>query len=193
MLIYRGAEAELYREKFLGMDSVRKVRVKKRYLAPQLDERLRRSRLKNEARMLSRARTAVSTPHVLFIGGDTIVMEYIQGITVKEAFLDGQTRCARLIGSEIRKLHNVGIVHNDLTTSNMISSRKKIYFIDFGLAQASSSLESRAVDLVVLKHMLSSTHYDIFGRVWPRVLKGYGAGKQLLLKISEIESRAKYR
>lgn len=194
MLIYRGAEAKLYREKFLGMDSVRKARVKKSYLAPQLDKRLRKSRLRNEARMLSRARAAVSTPHVLFVGEGTIVMEYIpRGETVKNLFLKGKTRCARLIGKEVRKLHNLGIVHNDLTTSNLICSGKKLYFIDFGLAEASESLEDKAVDLVVLKHMMASTHYDVFGRAWPRIMEGYGAETKLLSKMAEIESRAKYR
>jgi len=193
MLIYRGAEAKLYREKFLGMDSVRKARVKKSYLAPQLDKRLRKSRLRNEARMLSRARAAVSTPHVLFVGDGAIVMEYIHGETVKKLFLKGKTRCARLIGKEVRKLHDAGMVHNDLTTSNLIYSGKKLYFIDFGLAQASNSLEDRAVDLVVLKHMMASTHYDVFGKVWPRIIGGYGAEAKLLSKMAEIESRAKYR
>ena len=193
MLIYRGAEADIYHEKFLGMDSIRKVRKRKPYLQKQLDKMLRTVRQKNEARMLSRARAAVHTPHVLFVGDGTVIMEYISGEKVKNLFLKGKTRCAGLIGKEIRKLHDAGIVHNDLTTSNMILSGKGLYFIDFGLARASESLEDRAVDLVVLKHMLSSTHYDVFGRVWPKVLHGYGANGKMLSKIAEIEGRAKYR
>ena len=193
MLIYRGAEAELYREEFLGINAVRKVRVKKGYLAPELDKRLRKARLKAEAKMLSRARQAVGTPHVLFVGEDEIVMEYLNGKTAKELFAEGGTGCAEEIGKSIRALHDIGIVHNDLTTSNMLVVGGKVHFIDFGLAQASSSLEDRAVDLVVLKHMLSSTHYGVFGDVWPRIMAGYGAERPLLRKMAEIESRAKYR
>ncbi len=193
MLIYHGAEAKLYRESFLGIDSVRKVRLKKSYLAPALDKGLRSSRLRAEAKMLARARQAVATPHVLFVGTDEIIMEYVEGKTVRELFLSGDTSCAEAVGEGIRKLHNAGIVHNDLTTSNLIVANREVCFIDFGLAQASTSLEDRAVDLAVLKHMLSSTHYSIFESVWPRILKGYGAEKRLKAKIAEIESRAKYR
>ena len=193
MLIYRGAEAELYREKFLGLDSVRKVRKAKRYKQKELDERLSSERLKTEARMLSQARKFVDTPHVLAVQGNTLVIEYIDGEKVRELFLSRNTRCAGKIGKAVRSLHDGGIVHNDLTTGNLILKNGKIFFIDFGLAQSSSALEDRAVDLVVFKRMLSSTHYNVFEKAWPRFLKGYGAGKQMLAKINEIESRAKYR
>lgn len=193
MLIYRGAEAELYKEKFLGMDSVRKLRKKKKYKHPQLDRRLRKERLKNEARMLVRARSAVNTPHVFFVDENTLVIEYIDGKKVKDLFLARKTSCAKAIGIALRALHNNGIVHNDLTTSNLILKKGKIFFIDFGLAQNSTTLEDRAVDLVVFKRMLSSTHYDVFDKVWPLVLNGYRPNKAILAKIEEIESRAKYR
>ena len=193
MLIYRGAEAELYREKFLGMDSVRKVRKEKKYKQAELDRKLRTERLKTEAKMLSRARAVVSTPRVLAVQEDTLILEYIDGEKVKDLFLSGQIKCASKIGKGIAALHSAGIVHNDLTTGNLILKDGKIFFIDFGLAQVTSSLEDRAVDLVVFKRMLSSTHYDIFEKTWTSVIKAYGANKAMLAKIAQIESRAKYR
>ncbi|MCK4328183.1 MAG: Kae1-associated serine/threonine protein kinase [Candidatus Diapherotrites archaeon] len=193
MLIYRGAEAELYKGKFFGIDCVRKVRKEKKYKEAQLDRKLRGERLRNEARMLSRAREVVSTPRVLAVSGDTLVIEYVDGDKVKDLFLSGDTKAASRIGKAIRRMHDSGIVHNDLTTSNLILKAGKVFFIDFGLAQQSTALEDRAVDLVVFKRMLSSTHYDVFGRVWPRVLAGYGAGDRILAKVQEIESRAKYK
>ena len=193
MLIYRGAEAELYREKFLGMDSVRKVRKAKGYKQVELDKRLKSERLKTEARMLSQAREFVATPHVLAVIGDTLVIEFVEGEKVKKLFLAGDTHCVEQIGKAVRSLHDGGIVHNDLTTSNLILREGEVVFIDFGLARFSTAIEDKAVDLVVFKRMLSSTHYDVFENCWPRFLKGYDAEKQMLTKINEIESRAKYR
>jgi len=193
MRIYRGAEADIYKQKFLGMPAIFKIRKKKQYLHSQLDTSLRKNREKTEVRMLSRARRAVNTPHVLFDGNGLIIMEYVSGETVRELFKKGVLKHATLIGREIKKLHNVGIVHNDLTTSNMLVSNGKLYFIDFGLAQSNNTLENRAVDLIVLKHMLSSTHYDVFDGVWPKIVKGYALEKPMARKMNEIETRAKYR
>jgi len=193
MLIYRGAEAELYREKFLGMDCVRKTRLPKTFKQRELDERLRRERVKTEARMLQKARSAVNTPHVYSVQGDTIIMEYVDGQKAKDLFLAKDTKAATAIGTAIRKLHDAGIIHNDLTTSNLILKDGTVWFIDFGLAVQGSSLEDKAVDLLVFKRMLSSTHYDVFDKVWPEVLKGYKADKAMLKKMAQVESRAKYK
>jgi len=193
MLIYRGAEAELYREEFLGMDCVRKARMPKGYKQRELDARLRAERVTNEARMLQKARSAVKTPHVYAVQGDTIIMEYVDGKKAKDLFLAKEVGASEAIGTAIRKLHDAGIIHNDLTTSNIILNAEGVWLIDFGLAQQGTALEDRAVDLLVFKRMLSSTHYDVFEKVWPRVLKGYGADKAMLKKMAQVESRAKYK
>lgn len=190
-LIYRGAEAELWKDEYLGMPIVRKKRIEKPYKQPQLDKSLRTSRTRNEARLLSAARKAVSTPHVYGMDDTELTMEYVEGTRVKELFYQGDTDIAEEIGREIRKLHDIDIIHNDLTTSNIIKSRK-IFFIDFGLGKVSPSIEDKATDLVVFKKMLSSTHYDVFDDVWPRVLEGYKANPKILSKINEIERRARY-
>ncbi|MCD4740200.1 Kae1-associated serine/threonine protein kinase [archaeon] len=191
-LIYRGAEAELWQEKYLDMPVVRKKRIEKPYKQPLLDQRLRTSRTRNEAKLLSTARKAVNTPHVYDIEETELLIEYIEGTRVKELFYQGKTEIAEKIGKEIRKLHELGLVHNDLTTSNMILSGKKLFFIDFGLGKKSEELEDRATDLVVFKKMLSSTHYDVFEKVWPRFLSGYKANNKILAKINDIEKRARY-
>ncbi|KAI0528251.1 tyrosine protein kinase [Xylaria bambusicola] len=84
----------------------------------------------------------------------------------------------RRIVTAIGRMHKVGIVHGDLTTSNMMLTpweRGKepanghsvegdgllegdIVIIDFGLASQSVSHEDRAVDLYVLERAFSSTH-----------------------------------
>ncbi|KAH6690553.1 serine/threonine-protein kinase BUD32 [Plectosphaerella plurivora] len=81
----------------------------------------------------------------------------------------------RRVGAAIGSLHNVGIVHGDLTTSNMmlrpaasgaestadeanVSLDGDVVLIDFGLASVSNSDEDRAVDLYVLERAFGSTH-----------------------------------
>ena len=169
------------------------MRKKKKYKQRELDGRLRSTRLRNEARMLARARGFVDTPHVLGVSGDTLLIEWVGGDKVKGLFLAGETGAAKKVGAAVRAMHDGGIVHNDLTTSNMIVKKGKVFFIDFGLAEQSGSLEDRAVDLVVFKRMLSSTHYEVFEKVWARVLEGYSPSGALLKKVAEVESRAKYK
>jgi TP53 regulating kinase-like protein len=58
-------------------------------------------------------------------------------------------------------MHDAGIIHGDLTTSNMMlreSKVEKLVFIDFGLSCYSTSDEDKAVDLYVLERALISTH-----------------------------------
>jgi N6-L-threonylcarbamoyladenine synthase/protein kinase Bud32 len=60
-------------------------------------------------------------------------------------------------GVSVGKLHKAGIVHGDLTTSNMIWKGGRVYLLDFGLAQMTDEIEPRGVDLHVLFQTLEST------------------------------------
>jgi Kae1-associated kinase Bud32 len=190
-LIYRGAEAELYESEFLGLPTVTKKRVPKPYKHKQIDESLRLQRTKGEARMLARARAAVRTPRVLDVDADTIVMERIEGTTAKERFYAKDTKSAKGIGRAIRLMHDAGIIHNDLTTSNILVPGPA--FVDFGLAFVSNAVEDKGTDLIVFKKMLASTHYDVFDQVWGKVLEGYAPDKAITKKMEEVERRVKYR
>ncbi|WEW58376.1 serine/threonine-protein kinase bud32 [Emydomyces testavorans] len=78
----------------------------------------------------------------------------------------------RRIGHVIGSLHKAGVIHGDLTTSNLIlrsqakettAQRKpalegEIVLIDFGLASQSVQDEDRAVDLYVLERAFGSSH-----------------------------------
>jgi TP53 regulating kinase-like protein len=105
----------------------------------------------------------------------------------------------REIGRQIGKLHRAGIVHGDLTTSNMILREGRVHLIDFGLADFDSTLEARGVDLHLLKRAMESTHYTWFEEGFKAVLEGYAevlgekARKEIEEKIEEIESRGRYR
>jgi TP53 regulating kinase-like protein len=57
----------------------------------------------------------------------------------------------------IALLHAEGIIHGDLTTSNIMVG-SALYFIDFGLSYIRSNVEDFAVDLYVLEKAFLSTH-----------------------------------
>lgn len=66
-------------------------------------------------------------------------MEYIDGIKLKDWFNQEHTEVEIVkqlmkMGFLVYRLHQQGIIHGDLTTSNMILRDNKIYLIDFGLS-----------------------------------------------------------
>jgi TP53 regulating kinase-like protein len=132
-----------------------------------------------------------------------IIMEFIEGIQVKQ-LLNKATKSKRekictKIGELIGKLHEKGIIHGDLTTSNMILNPDgKIYFVDFGLGEKTSELEAMGVDLHLMKRALQSTHFRFTEECFNAVINGYSkvlgnkTAKNVLDKVSEIERRGRY-
>ncbi len=55
-------------------------------------------------------------------------------------------------------MHGVGIIHGDLTTSNMIYKDGDIYLIDFGLGALTATVEDKAVDLYLFEKAFVATH-----------------------------------
>ncbi|KAL1891333.1 serine/threonine-protein kinase bud32 [Ceratocystis pirilliformis] len=113
--------------------------------------------------------------------------------------LDAELRDVfRRMGFTVGSLHRVGIVHGDLTTSNMMlrqsqkqieekSLRGEVVAIDFGLASQSSLEEDRAVDLYVLEKSIGSSHPRA-EHIFPEVLEGYKQGfKQAAMVLKRLE------
>ncbi len=185
----RGAEAVVG---VLGGD-VAKRRVSKRYRNELLDRRLIAERTRAEARLISMARRAgVRTPIIREITADTIVMERIEGDVLKYAMSPASLRLA---GVAVGRLHGAGIIHGDLTTSNMILDQGQCVLIDFGLAHVSSELESRGVDLHVLFQTLESTT-DAHERLKAAFIEGYASAfagaDEVLAREREVELRGRY-
>ncbi len=193
-LLYRGAEAEIWKSEWLGIPCVIKKRVRKTYRHPALDERIIKTRIRNEARMLILARQKINTPHVLDMRGDELVLEWIEGEKVRDILYRNENthELGYEMGRVVKSLHENGIIHNDLTTSNFIYDGEDLWLIDFGLATRSKRLEDMATDLVVFKRMMKASHWDVFDDVWPAFLRGYKAEDRIIKKIGEIERRAKY-
>jgi Kae1-associated kinase Bud32 len=193
-LTNKGAEADL----FLDGGRIVKVRVPKAYRIPVLDARLRKQRTKRESRNLERAAEAlIKVPKLIRTDekNATVEMEYVEGPTLKALFDLGE-RVEELsveFGRILRRLHEAGIVHNDLTTSNLILSTDGICMIDFGLAYHSDRLEDKAMDLVVFKKSIQASHTLLAGRIWGGLTEGYKPGKDLLGRVETIECRVRYK
>ena len=185
----RGAEAEVE----LGAADAVKRRLPRRYRLPALDMRLRAERTRSEARLLSAARRAgVATPVVRDVDGTTIVMERVHGEVLKAALDEATVHEA---GRTVGLLHGAGIVHGDLTSSNMVVRDGRIVLIDFGLAQATEELEARGVDVHVLLQTLASATPDpaplaaAFAQGYAETFPGAG---QVLEREVEIRQRGRY-
>ncbi len=201
MLLKRGAEAELRRTTYLGREAVEKSRVPKGYRLPPLDEELRRARIRTEARLMGEARAAgVSVPILYDIDllENKLVMEFVDGPTAKTVLDKGGTPAmavCRKIGEAIARLHAADIVHGDLTTSNMILRDRRLVMIDFSLGERTRSVESKGVDLRLLKEALTSAHArgpEYFEAVARAYRRRYPKAAEVLAKVTEIEERGRY-
>lgn len=204
IVLYQGAEAKIIKSTYLGEQVIKKHRIKKTYRIKEIDDMLIAYRTKEEAKLIHAARKqGVSVPFIFDIDlqKGIITMAYIKGKRVKDIFEDipdkKRKELCYSIGIAIARLHNSDIIHGDITTSNMIFSENKIYFIDFGLGEINTELESKGVDLHVLMETMESTH-SIYTNYFSYVMKGYkkeymGDIKQVERKINDIILRGRYR
>ena len=201
-ILEKGAEANIYPDKWLNHDVLIKERVPKSYRIPEIDHRLRKERTKKEAKLLGEAKNCgVKTPLIYDINkkGNALVLEKINGKIVKEIFKDAKMdkikEISYKIGENVAKLHNCGVIHGDLTTSNLILKEDKIIFIDFGLGKNSDLVEDKGVDLLVFKKAISGIHYKIADTCFDEILKGYKEADNysaIVEKIEDIEGRGRY-
>ncbi len=201
-LIKRGAEAEIYLSDLRDRKVIIKKRLPKSYRDNEIDKRLRETRTKLEAKLISEARGfGVPTPIIYDVDlrESEIVMEYVEGEQIKDALFrvnrKEQQQLCRIIGSSVGKFHTNDLIHGDLTTSNMILMGERIYFIDFSLGGKSKEIEAKGVDLHLLMEAFESTHSEILD-MFDFVLEGYkneyDGAKKVIKKVKEIEKRGRY-
>lgn len=201
-MLEKGAEANIYPGEWMGRDVLLKERVSKSYRIEEIDHRLRKRRTKGEAKLLHLAKTCgVTTPLVYDIDKEnkTITMEYIPGKPVKDVFNESEISQIKIIckkvGEKVARLHNCGMIHGDLTSSNLLLKDGEIVFIDFGLGKISDLVEDKGTDLLVFKKALTGIHYDIAEDCFQSILEGYQEAddyQEILEKIGEIEVRRRY-
>lgn len=195
-LLKKGAEANIYRT----YGSIIKERIEKKYRIKPLDERLRKERTRAEIKLLERALqiSNVNVPRILSHDEFSIEMEFMAGAPLKDAIDANPENCADLckkIAQSVAAIHNAGIIHGDLTTSNMMASGGKIYLIDFGLGFFSKSAEDMAVDLHLLEESFYSAHSEIAKMAIETVLEEYaraGGRQDVLARLEKLHIRGRY-
>ena len=101
------------------------------------------------------------------------------------------------IGEFVGLLHSNSIIHGDLTTSNILLDTKgEIWIIDFGLGYISTQIEDKAVDLLVLKHTLQSSHSSVYDITFDAFLNGYQVKnakyQEIVKRMRIVENRIRY-
>jgi Kae1-associated kinase Bud32 len=201
-IIQRGAEAVLYLSKEDGREFLVKERVVKGYRVPELDRKIRSQRARREHNIMEKARAAgLDVPRTSLSDGCTIRMDYVRGERLKDVFngmkpVERERTCEK-IGLAVAKLHSAGIMHGDLTTSNMIMSGDRLFLIDFGLAKLSNKAEDHAVDLFLLYEAIKSTHFSHLEEAWKTVIKAYVHNyvnsEAVLERMEGIKKRRRYK
>jgi Kae1-associated kinase Bud32 len=196
-IIQRGAEAILYLDK----GKLVKERISKGYRIPELDSKIRRQRTRSEAKLMERSRGKGLPVPVAGIEGDfRIVMDYIKGEKLKDVLNEmgkkQRDSVCKKIGEMIAVLHANGIIHGDLTTSNLILKGDEVFLVDFGLGKFSEKTEDQAVDLFLLYEALKSTHFRILEECWKGIVNSYSQNakaKEVLGRMEKIKKRRRYK
>ena len=193
--IAQGAEANILLEK----NKITKLRIKKSYRLPILDEKIRKNRTKKEAKLLQKASKLIPIPNIISTNNkDQIEMEFIKGDKLSKNLdsLSNSTSVCVQIGKNIAKLHDNSIIHGDLTTSNMLLLKNKLYFIDFGLGFTSDRIEDKAVDLHLIRQALEAKHFLNYEKFFKAILEGYKISenfKKTISQLKKVESRGRYK
>src|SRR5659263_91288 len=187
--IASGAEAVIT----LDGKTITKTRVSKRYRINEIDDTIRRERTRSEARLISEARrSGVPTPIIRDVSDFDIKMEYIEGTALKKII---KPELCEKTGELMGRLHSCGLIHGDLTTSNILFKEGKLYLIDFGLSYLDKTVEARGVDVHVLFQTFESTH-ESHEELIEAFKKGYAltfaGAREVFDREKEIGSRGRY-
>ncbi|MFP4403047.1 MAG: KEOPS complex kinase/ATPase Bud32 [Candidatus Woesearchaeota archaeon] len=185
-LIAIGAEAKIYEDS----DYIIKIREKKEYRNSILDFYLRKSRTLREIKVL-KLLVGICPKYIFFDKDKMLIkMEKLNGKKVSEVI---NKKNYKIICEGIAKnllfMHNLNVIHGDLTTSNMIYN-EKVYFIDFGLSYFSRKIEDMAVDLHLLKQAFDSKHSKISKICFSEIMKHY-TNKEVLKRLEIVEMRGR--
>lgn len=202
----RGAEADLLLSRIDQWKLIIKRRTKKNYRHESLDDSIRRERTFSEADAMHQAKVAgAKVPSIIGIDLQTnsILMTQIEGTVLRDG-LDAMSgrdsaKLFQSLGAQIGRLHSAGIVHGDLTTSNIVVTKSGYPFIvDFGMSHPSRDPEDRGVDLHLLRRSIMTSHVKNASPLIAALARGYEetAGEAIRrsswAKVREIARRGRY-
>ena len=196
-IIQKGAEATIYLDK----GKIIKLRERKLYRIPEIDLEKTKYPTRREAKILGDAkRFGVNVPLVLNVdeSKSLIEIQYLSGDTLKDSYdkIKNRKQVLKEFGRQISILHEHDIIHGDLTTSNVILFKDKVFLIDFGLSFYSTKIEDRAVDMHLLYQALEAKHYGSFKEDFDYVIEGYKIyknSKMVLDRLRVVEQRGRYK
>lgn len=203
---HRGAEADLLLARIDQWETVIKRRAKKKYRNELLDDTIRHDRTFSEADAIHQAKAAgAKVPSIIGMEPETnsILMTRVEGTVLRDR-LDGMNRpdanrLFRSLGSQVGLLHSGGIVHGDLTTSNVVVAKSGPPFIvDFGMARRSVDVEDRGIDLHLLQRSIATSHSRNVSMLIRALANGYAETAGVKVRNStwekarEIARRGRY-
>lgn len=209
-LLKQGAEARVYTTEHFGRPAIVKERFVKSYRVPTLDQKLTSRRIGQEVRSMARClKHGIRTPAVYHVDQQRrlIIMERItDGLLLKDyiSTLDPESaetdlnKLVSLVGQVVAQMHDIDVIHGDLTTSNMIYNPDNgaLTLIDFGLGFVSGLAEDKGVDLYVLERAFLSTHPRTEGH-FQLLLESYTRtsrnAKTAVCKLDEVRLRGRKR
>ncbi len=194
-IISQGAEATIT----LKDGKIFKSRISKSYRNNILDDKLRSSRTKIEKKVIEKLNSlGINVPKFFGIENKyDLVIEFIEGERLRDALSKNteNKKYLNLVGEWLAIMHNEGIIHGDLTTSNiLLDKNKKIFLIDFGLSFFSKKIEDKAVDIHLLKQAIKSTHYQNVIEFYDEFVKGYNSeteNPEVFERLKIVEKRGK--
>ncbi len=141
-----GGMGEVYRARDTRLDRTVAIKILPSHLS---DDALRRQRFEREAKVVS----SLNHPHICTLydigrqdGVDFIVMEYVEGVTLRERLEKGPLPTAEVLdygiqlASALDKAHRNGVTHRDLKPGNIMLTKSGAKLLDFGLAKAAPPL-----------------------------------------------------
>jgi len=200
-LIKKGAEADIYITNWNNSKAILKVRKTKNYRNQILDSTLRKQRTIKESQTISEIKSfGIPAPVVYFVNlqNSSILMQQIPGKPIHDLSNSKIISLSKQMGHIVGILHKNGVMHGDLTTSNFILFKDKVYVIDFGLSQKTIKPEDHAVDLRLIKEILNSAHATIMKQAWNNFLIGYKSVvgtlkfQKIINLVTVIEGRGRY-
>jgi TP53 regulating kinase-like protein len=217
-IIAQGAEAIIYEEN----EVIVKERLNKAYRIKELDLKIVKTRTRKEAKILKFLNEKnLNVPKLIKTDGNKIYMSKIDGKSLKSELIGDETanndafvsnelpinledlnmkdtikldfyEIMTETGKLVASLHNLGVVHGDLTTLNFMISKNLIYLIDFGLSFNSSKDEDKAVDLYVFERAIHCGHKDEYLIPFYEGYSNVGSEK-VLKKLESVRLRGRKR
>ena len=160
--LIKGSESFIYSGSFIDNNVVIKERKSKKYRSEKLDYDLRIQRLRIEARMIKSALKSLILVPSLYnvnLSSFSLQLEKIEGQNLGFIIANSISETTESLlpkffsdfGTIVAKLHNIEIIHGDLTPLNIIiDNDNNIYIIDFGLSYYSNEIKDKAMDLFIL-------------------------------------------